>query len=348
MSEVAQKSVEEWNSEGTMNNRVGNFRGALLSFDGALGVDTNNVYALVGKGFALTQLGERSKGVECFNAALKIDPQNPSALKNLGYTYFWMKDYSKALQFCEKASNLDPQDLGILDCMGASHLELKQYKKGLECFDKMLSLEPQSPLALTRKGQVYGKMKEYGKAVEHLDRALEIDPKFLLALFEEGVVHDAQGERDAALSFCDRAMGVSPEDKDASDLRASILDHLGRTAEAKKERDRWVRVLSRLQGFRERARVYDTLLLTTNGVIVQTGSGQMYAIPEEEIKGMKVEKLSKGARLLITAGTFEYDWYLVGAGEKSDAPVEEYEKAIRDALPRKFKADKGKKRKAAA
>jgi tetratricopeptide (TPR) repeat protein len=111
-------------------------------YDKALGVNQNNVPALVEKGTDLVSQGKGEQAITWLHKALTIDPTNLMALIS----------------------------------QGAALRELGQYQEAIAIYDRVLAIDPNDVYAIGGKADALYGSGEQHQAVAWIDKALESDP----------------------------------------------------------------------------------------------------------------------------------------------------------------------------
>ncbi len=76
----------------------------------------------------------------------------------------------------------------------------------------------------------------YEEALEQYTLATEADPSWLAPWYLKAYSLTKLNRYDEALVAVDRALAIDPDDRDSNDLKAGILEYLGRSGEAEKYR----------------------------------------------------------------------------------------------------------------
>ena len=94
---------------GRMLESNGDFAGALVQYDRAIGVDPNCVEAYSRLGVAWQRLGKYAEAEKVLQKGLAIQPNAAFLHNNLGYCYMMQKQNEKALGEFESALSLNPE-----------------------------------------------------------------------------------------------------------------------------------------------------------------------------------------------------------------------------------------------
>lgn len=81
-------------------------------------------------------------------------------------------------------------------------------------------------------GQTALQAERYDEAVEHFSEAVEADPTWMAAWYLKAYSLSRLNRTQEALAAVDQALILEPDDRDANNLKADILESLGRGDEA--------------------------------------------------------------------------------------------------------------------
>ncbi len=161
-----------WNTLGQAQLNLADFRGALLSFQQALGLDAEMPEAHNGSGIALTQMGDAAKGEAEFREAIRVLPNYGEAHGNLANVLAWRQEVREASYEFELAVRLGPGDVAARFNYGSMLNSLRSFGEAQVQIEAALGLNPKLAEAhdllgtlLERKGQVDAALREYSEAV---------------------------------------------------------------------------------------------------------------------------------------------------------------------------------------
>jgi len=218
----------------------------------------NYKYALKLKAFALFRLGKYREGLDVLNEILAVYPDDMEIqeyktiistledeslikeLNNLPYIYpeksgTWERGYRQAyepdkyarvLEELDKSLEINPQDSDIWRYRGSALYMLGRYAEALEAFDKSLEIDPKNEDAWSFKGSTLYMLDMPEKALKALDKALQKNPNKLETWFNKGSIFFELGRYQQALSAVDNALRINANDRNALNLKNSILRKL--------------------------------------------------------------------------------------------------------------------------
>jgi tetratricopeptide (TPR) repeat protein len=87
---------------------------AITYYDKALGLDPNNVHALSGRAYALSELNRYEEAISAYDKALTIDPTNVTLLHSKAYLLSYLGEYNEALEVYDRILAIEPDNVDAL------------------------------------------------------------------------------------------------------------------------------------------------------------------------------------------------------------------------------------------
>jgi tetratricopeptide (TPR) repeat protein len=144
-------SKEAWLDKGIALWDLNRYEEALATYEQALLLDLNYVYAWDGKGWALWKLKKYVQALAAYEQALRLDPNFANAWLGKGHTLDGLKRYEDALASYEQALRLDPNFVNAWDGKGNALHNLKRHEQALAAYEHALLLDPNNTYAQTGK-----------------------------------------------------------------------------------------------------------------------------------------------------------------------------------------------------
>jgi len=110
--------------------------------------------------------------------------------------------------------------------------------RAIATLEPIVAADPNLYLAQYTLGVALARKAQYAEAVKHLHKAIELQPDSAWAHYEIGAALVKTGDVKTAVVHLEIAAGRLPEFVPAHAALAEAYDHLGRAAEAKKEREK--------------------------------------------------------------------------------------------------------------
>jgi Flp pilus assembly protein TadD len=117
-------SAEWWYKNGLNSLWLGNYDGALGSFEQVVNKNPNRVEAWIQVGYCKVKQGKMSDAIRAYKQALRLRPNSVEAYNKLGDAYYYASNFEEAVAAYRQAARLRP-DLGeALYNLGMTYLEL--------------------------------------------------------------------------------------------------------------------------------------------------------------------------------------------------------------------------------
>ena len=124
------------------NNQMKNqdFYSAIRSYQDALIVDSNNIFAYYRLGDAYREIKDYDKAIFHYKKALQIDASYSDAYNNLGFTYELTGNYNEAIQNYKKAIECDDLYANAYYNLGNIYYRSQNYKEAIENYIKTVKI----------------------------------------------------------------------------------------------------------------------------------------------------------------------------------------------------------------
>ncbi len=167
---------------------MGDFKGAIESYNRALALDGNNVDAIRHRGHAYDLSGDLAKAEIDYIKADSLDSTNLDVKMNLGRLYIRQAKINDAkINFLTVANSVDNARVKAEAYYNLSLIEIgststSSLKMAFDYASSSISADPTYPQAYAVMGNVYIKKGDNTKALEFLDKAISIYPNLSYAL----------------------------------------------------------------------------------------------------------------------------------------------------------------------
>jgi len=118
------------------------FREALISHDSALALDPRDNGALLGRAFALVELGDLVVAARTLHEASALAPRSPEICRNLGAVLAELGRFDEAAEAYERLIALDPNSAEAHLDLGRVLANLGRPEPAMRCLERALALEP--------------------------------------------------------------------------------------------------------------------------------------------------------------------------------------------------------------
>ncbi len=262
-------SHEAVKGKGSYYFRRGEFERAVRAFTESLELDPTNVTLMNYRGLALYSLGKTGEAIEQWRKGAELRPGNLDIHLNLGMAYlvtgqldsalesyeqvleinpFYVKaligkgkvlklqsDSDDALSNFEKAVRIDPMSHEARYWLGITLKDRGKLDAALEELDHALSLKSGMIRARRIKAQILIELGKFGEAVAILDELTLQQPARSDLLLELGQALELDERPDESLAAYRKAAAIDSNSFMAHNNIGSLLDRLGKTAEAERE-----------------------------------------------------------------------------------------------------------------
>jgi Flp pilus assembly protein TadD len=117
-------SAEWWYKNGLNSLWLGNYDGALGSFEQVVNKNPNRVEAWIQVGYCKVKQGKMSEAIRAYRQALQLRPNSVEAYNKLGDAYYYASNFDEAIAAYRQAARLRP-DLGeAFYNLGMTYLEI--------------------------------------------------------------------------------------------------------------------------------------------------------------------------------------------------------------------------------
>jgi class 3 adenylate cyclase/tetratricopeptide (TPR) repeat protein len=201
-----------------------------------LGIQKDNVQALVNRGTAYRLLDRYEEAEADLTRAIELDPENAQAYENRAIARLYMDRPDEALADANRAVELDPGQLYtrlfvaryegdyntaindatallqqeesptpyLLSSRGLAYLQIGELERGLDDINQALEIDPEYAAGYDRRGYAYFLLGDYERSKQDLDEALlriaTLPSEARAELnYHCALLHQAQGRIDAAL-----------------------------------------------------------------------------------------------------------------------------------------------------
>ncbi len=174
--EDVDREAEEWKKRGNEQYDLGDFEGALNSYNKALEIKPDKDALWNNRGNALRNLGRLEEAIASYDKALECKPDlheawnsRGIALRNLGRLQDAIASFDKALEF-------KPDDHAAWYSRGIALRKSGRIQDAIASFDKALEIKLDYHLSWYHRGYTLATLGRLEEAIASYDKALEIKP----------------------------------------------------------------------------------------------------------------------------------------------------------------------------
>jgi tetratricopeptide (TPR) repeat protein len=203
----------------------GDTRGAIVSLDKAIQLNSSAIDAYMFRGKAYSRLGNDDKALSDYKEVLNRDSKNLEALEqsadiNLGNEQYQsaVNYYQDYLKYAGPRATAD-----AYEGLGRAYVELQQYPMALDVLNRAIDLSKNSAQARMLRARCFLRMNKSADAVKDASAAVKLDPKSYQALLIRGRANQAAGNKDNALADFSAAVALAPKNSMPYTSRANFF-----------------------------------------------------------------------------------------------------------------------------
>ncbi|MEG4409027.1 tetratricopeptide repeat protein [Microcoleus sp. MON2_D5] len=225
--------AEKWKKRGNEQSDLGDFEGALKSYDKALEFKPDFYRAWNSRGIILCDnLKRYEEAIASFNKALEIKPNFHVAWYNRGVALRNLGRFEEAITSYDKALEIKPDLHVAWTNRGISLDDLGRVEDAIASWDKALEIKPDYHEVWNDRGVALGNLGRVEDAIACFDKALEIKPDLHGAWNNRGLALGNLGRVEDAIACFDKALEIKPDKHEAWYTRGYALGNLERLEEA--------------------------------------------------------------------------------------------------------------------
>jgi tetratricopeptide (TPR) repeat protein len=224
--------AEKWKKRGNEQYNLGDFKGALNSYDKALEFKPDYHYAWNNRGAVLGKLGRPEEAIASLDKALEIKPDDHYSWNNRGNTLRKLGKLSEAIASLDKALEIKPDDHYAWYNRGITLNNSGRLSEAIASYDKALEIKPDDYYAWYERGIALDDLGKLEEAIASFDKALEIKPDDHYAWNNRGVALFNLGRWEEAIASWDKTLKIKPDLHEAWNNRGIALGDLGKPEDA--------------------------------------------------------------------------------------------------------------------
>lgn len=192
-------------------------------------------FAFEKRGGVYLSLGLAEQAMTDLTKAIALAPKNDNAYtlragayQMRAYRTQSQPDFSLAIADYSAALNLNPNMIYALVGRGGAYRETEQFEAAIADFTRAIALDPTFGVAFSDRGRTYEKMKLYDQAIADYSQAISLRPDLPYVYSARARAYHLKGEDAQGLPDADKAVSLSPTYAPLLEIRAEILENLGR------------------------------------------------------------------------------------------------------------------------
>ena len=230
--EVGDREAEAWCDRGNEQYNLGDFEGAIASFDQALEFKPNKHEAWYNRGVALGKLERLEEAIASFDKALEFKRDLHEAWINRGVALGNLGRWEEEIASYDKALEFKPGLHEAWFYRGIALGKLDRWEEQIASYDKALEIKPEDDEAWNNRGVALGNLGRVEDAIADYDKALKFQPYNYVAWYNRGLELGKLERLKEAIASYDKALKIKPDIHEAWFKRGFALHNLGRFEEA--------------------------------------------------------------------------------------------------------------------
>jgi tetratricopeptide (TPR) repeat protein len=183
-------------------------------------------------GGSLMGKGKADQAVVYFQKALQLNSDDVETRNDLGAALLEMGKRDEAISHFQKALQLKPDYAEARNNLGAALLQKGKVDEAIIQFLQALQLKPDYAQAHNNLGLALGRKGKVDEAGAHFQLALQISPDYAEAHYNLGGILLRKGSLDEAITHFQRALEIKADNADAQFSLGDALQQKGKVDEA--------------------------------------------------------------------------------------------------------------------
>jgi tetratricopeptide (TPR) repeat protein len=138
-------TADDYTNEGFIKNQSHQHQEAISSYQKALELTPNHLYALNNLGYSLAAIDDNEEALSFFEKVISISPQFAPAYSNRGWVKMKIGMLEDGLQDVNYSLQLNPTDAESYRNLGFYHMEKGEFADAIELFQKAKEMEEDIP-----------------------------------------------------------------------------------------------------------------------------------------------------------------------------------------------------------
>ena len=130
--------IDEFLSQGKMHLNLGNPKEALVQYQKALEMDSQNIEANNKTGNIFGRLGKYEEAIKRYDTVLKQEPNNLLALLNKGLAQHFLGDYNGAIKNYDTVLKIKPSSITASYNKASSLVQMNQLDEAFMILEKII------------------------------------------------------------------------------------------------------------------------------------------------------------------------------------------------------------------
>ncbi len=187
------------------------FDEALLCFDKAVRIGTDNPETFRNGGVAYERTGHYENAEHCFLTALQLNPQFDEVRDLLADHYVFLGETSKSIKLYQDYLQKSPKNIRTLSRLVFCLTQNEQITEALTLAQQTIKLYPNSPVGYVDCAYVYLNDNKFDQALTCANQALDVSPIDAEALRVKAIIYTEKNENQNAQTAFEAALSIEPQ-----------------------------------------------------------------------------------------------------------------------------------------
>ncbi|WP_366664960.1 tetratricopeptide repeat protein [Microcoleus sp. bin48.metabat.b7b8b9.023] len=215
--------AEAWKKRGDEKLDLGDFEGAIASYDKALEIKLDYNAAWNNRGNALNNLGRLEEAIASYDKVLEIKPNDHVVWRNRGIALGNLGRVEESITSYDKALEFKPDDHEAWYNRGIDLGNLGRFEDAIASYDKALEFKSDFHEAWYNRGIALHNLGRLEEAITSCDKVLEFKPDYHEAWYNRGIALSSLGRLEEAITSYDKVLEFKPDYHELWDNRGIIL-----------------------------------------------------------------------------------------------------------------------------
>ena len=226
------REAEEWKKRGDEQSNLGDFEGAIDSYNQAIALKPDFHQAFSNRGISKYFLKQFEEAIDSYNQAIALKAEFHETLFNRGLAQGKLEKFEAAIDSFNQAILIKPDKHEAFLERAVAEVKLERFEEAIASLDNALEFKPDHSEAWNYRGLALGKLGRLEDAIASFDNALEFKPDYHEAWKNRGSVLSKLGRLEDAIASFDKALEFKPDYHEAWKSRGGALSNLGRLEDA--------------------------------------------------------------------------------------------------------------------
>lgn len=212
-----------YNIEGSANDALQNYQGAVESYKKAIKIKPNYAETYFNLGNTLKNMNNLGEAIDSYKKAIKNQPDDAEVYNNMGNTFHLKGDLDSAIESYEKAINLKPNFFVSYNNLGEALKDKGDFDLAIVNYKEALKIRPEYAEAYTNMGNAFKAKGDLSSSIENYVLAIKAKPNYFEAYNNMGNSLLDRGDTEQAIEIFEQALQIKTDYAEAHNGLGSAL-----------------------------------------------------------------------------------------------------------------------------